>query len=82
MSVICDSLSFFPVVAIIGPRQVGKLTRAKQIVSESAKQTVYLDLERQSDLFNLNDSELFLSQQAGRFVIIDEVQNKKELYPT
>jgi len=75
-----DSLSFFPIVAIIGPRQVGKTTLAKQIMSESAKPTLYLDLELQSDLFKLNDAELFLSQHSEKLIVIDEVQNKKELY--
>jgi predicted AAA+ superfamily ATPase len=78
---ITDSLSFFPVVSIIGPRQVGKTTLAKQIMSESAKPTLYLDLELQSDLFKLNDAELFLSQHTEKLIVIDEVQNKKELYP-
>ena len=78
---ITDSLSFFQVVSIIGPRQVGKTTLAKQIMSESAKPTLYLDLELQSDLFKLNDAELFLSQHTEKLIVIDEVQNKKELYP-
>ena len=78
---ITDSLSFFPVVSIIGPRQVGKTTLAKQIMTESAKPTLYLDLELQSDLFKLNDAELFLSQHSEKLIVIDEVQNKKELYP-
>ena len=78
---VSDSLSFFPVVSIIGPRQVGKTTLAKQIMSESAKPTLYLDLELQSDLFKLNDAELFLSQHSEKLIVIDEVQNKKELYP-
>jgi uncharacterized protein len=78
---ITDSLSFFPVVSIIGPRQVGKTTLAKQIMSESANPTLYLDLELQSDLFKLNDAELFLSQHSEKLIVIDEVQNKKELYP-
>lgn len=80
-SEIKDSLSFFPVVSIIGPRQVGKTTLTKQIMTESAKPTLYLDLELQSDLFKLNDAELFLSQHTEKLVVIDEVQNKKELYP-
>jgi len=75
-----ESLSFFPVVAIIGPRQVGKTTLAKQIISESKKPTLYLDLEIQSDLFKLNDAELFLSQHSDCLIVIDEVQNKKELF--
>lgn len=78
---ILDSLSFFPVVSIIGPRQVGKTTLAKQIMADSEKPTLYLDLELQSDLFKLNDAELFLSQHSEKLIVIDEVQNKKELYP-
>ncbi|MBV5349417.1 ATP-binding protein [bacterium] len=80
-SEIKDSLSYFPVVSIIGPRQVGKTTLAKQIMVESVKPTLYLDLELQSDLFKLNDVELFLSQHSEKMIVIDEVQNKKELYP-
>lgn len=81
LSDIHDSLDFFPVVSIIGPRQVGKTTLAKQIISQINKPTLYLDLEIQSDLFKLNDAELFLSQHASHLVVIDEVQFKKELYP-
>lgn len=76
-----DSLSFFPVVSIIGPRQVGKTTLAKQLMAQTSKPTLYLDLEIQSDLFKLNDAELFLSQYADHLVVIDEVQLKKELFP-
>jgi hypothetical protein len=32
-------------------------------------------------LFKLNDAELFLSQHSEKMIVIDEVQNKKELYP-
>ena len=76
-----DSLIFFPVVSIIGPRQVGKTTLAKKIMMDSVKPTLYLDLERQSDLFKLNDAEFFFSQHREKLIVIDEVQNKKELYP-
>lgn len=76
-----ESLEFFPVVSIIGPRQVGKTTLAKQIMAQTDKPTLYLDLEIQSDLFKLNDAELFLSQHADYLVVIDEVQLRKELFP-
>lgn len=76
-----DSLTFFPVVALVGPRQVGKTTLAKLIMGDSAKPAIYLDLEKQSDLFKLNDAELFLSQYVENLIVIDEVQNKKELFP-
>ena len=80
-SEINESLSFFPVVSIVGPRQVGKTTLAKQIMSESARPTLYMDLELPSDLLKLNDAELFLSQHSDKLIVIDEVQHKKELYP-
>jgi predicted AAA+ superfamily ATPase len=76
-----ESLMFFPVVSIIGPRQVGKTTLAKQIMQDYGKPCIYLDLEIQSDLYKLNDAELFLSTHADYLVVIDEVQLKKELYP-
>lgn len=76
-----ESLTFFPVVSIIGPRQVGKTTLAKQIMQDYGKPCIYLDLEIQSDLYKLNDAELFLSTHADYLVVIDEVQLKKELYP-
>ena len=76
-----DSLTFFPVVSIIGPRQVGKTTLAKQIMASVGKPTLYLDLEKQSDLLKLTDAELFFSQHSNKLVVIDEVQNKKELFP-
>lgn len=76
-----DSLGFFPVVAIIGPRQVGKTTLAKQLISDLGKPAIYLDLELRSDLFKLNDAELFFSQHPDDLIVIDEIQNKRELYP-
>ena len=76
-----DSLSYFPVVSIIGPRQVGKTTLAKMILNELDKPSIYLDLELHSDLIKLNDAELFLSQHKNKLVVIDEIQNKKELFP-
>lgn len=76
-----ESLTFFPVVSIVGPRQVGKTTLAKQIMQDFRKTCIYLDLEIQSDLYKLNDAELFLTTHADYLVVIDEIQHKKELYP-
>lgn len=42
-----DSLGFFPVISIIGPRQAGKTTLAKCIMNQIDKPTLYLDLEIQ-----------------------------------
>jgi len=75
------ALTFFPVVGIIGPRQVGKTTLARRLESELKKPTLFLDLERHSDRQRLAEPELFLSQQTDKCVIIDEVQNMPELLP-
>ncbi len=76
-----ESLAYFPVVSIIGPRQVGKTTLAKQIIADFQIPSIYLDLERTSDIFKLDNAELFLSQHKDKLVVIDEVQLKKDLYP-
>lgn len=76
-----ESLAYFPVVSIIGPRQVGKTTLAKQIIADFQIPSIYLDLERTSDIFKLDNAELFLSQHKDKLIVIDEVQLKKDLYP-
>lgn len=53
-------LERFPVVAILGPRQVGKTTLALDLQGASQRPSVYLDLERPSDLARLGEPELYL----------------------
>ncbi|MBI5413885.1 AAA family ATPase, partial [Candidatus Peregrinibacteria bacterium] len=48
-----NSLQEFPAVGILGPRQVGKTTIAKIILSKNPKTSMYLDLELPSDLSKL-----------------------------
>jgi len=72
-------LEDFPVSAIIGPRQVGKTTLAKKLVSEQSG--VYLDLERPSDRERLDDVEAFLDAHEGDFICFDEIQWLPEIFP-
>ena len=65
-------------VALIGPRQVGKTTLARQIAE--ADDNVYLDLETSTDRIRLADPLLFLQRYADRLVIIDEVHRAPELF--
>ena len=69
-----------PVLALIGPRQVGKSTLAKNLLQTQSK-SIYLDLERPSDLRKLDDPEWFLSSQKGKLICLDEIQRKPELFP-
>ena len=76
-----QALGYFPVVGIVGPRQVGKTTLAKMIEQSLAKPTLFLDLERDTDRQKLAEPEIFLAQYLEYCVIIDEVQNMPELMP-
>jgi predicted AAA+ superfamily ATPase len=74
-------LSQFPVVALLGPRQVGKTTLA-QAFARRAKQPVHrFDLERSEDLAQLADPMLALEPLRG-LVVLDEIQRRPELFPT
>ncbi len=78
--IIEHALGQFPAVGLLGPRQAGKTTLARAITAERAG-SLYLDLERPSDLAKLADPELFLSRYADRLVVLDEIQRRPELFP-
>src|SRR4030066_1353234 len=69
-----------PGVVILGPRQCGKSTLAKAIISEIGG-AVYLDLERPSDVSKLRDPEAFFSLNSDKLICLDEIQRVPELFP-
>jgi len=75
------AIKHFPVTAVIGPRQCGKSTLAKNLITKSTLESLYLDLERPSDLEKLKNAEWFLSSQKDKLICIDEIQRKPELFP-
>lgn len=75
------SLARFPVVALIGARQVGKTTLAKHLAEGLSRKSIYLDLERPSGLAKLAEPEIYLDQHADSLVILDEIQRKPDLFP-
>ena len=79
-SAIIKSLNHFPVIAILGPRQVGKTTLAKKIIKKFTH-SIYLDLELDSDLSKLSDPEYYLKKYENSLVCIDEIQRKPEIFP-
>lgn len=74
-------LSFFPVVAIIGPRQVGKTTLSKWLAARMTRPTVWLDLESEEDRGRLRAAEAYLRGHEQACVILDEVQVMPQLFP-
>ena len=68
-----------PAVALLGPRQIGKTTLARDIAAETPD-TVYLDLENPRDAARLADPVQYLELHAERLVILDEIQRMPELF--
>ncbi len=69
-----------PVVALLGARQVGKTTLAKEI-AEGRRNATFFDLERAADVARLADPELALEPLRG-LVVLDEIQRRPDLFPS
>jgi predicted AAA+ superfamily ATPase len=68
------------VVALLGPRQVGKTTLA--VTLGERRDALYLDLESREDRAKLSDPALFLGQHEDKLVILDEIHRVPELFST
>ncbi len=77
---ILEDLAFFPVVGVVGPRQVGKTTLARSFTGKLARPTLYVDLELDTDLARLQDAETFLKLYPDHCVILDEIQRLPSLF--
>ena len=71
----------YPVVAVLGPRQVGKTTLVKEFVKNLSKNTIYLDLEKPSKLELLEQPERYFQSHQDDCLILDEIQNRPEIFP-
>ena len=74
-----QSLRDSPVTALVGPRQCGKTTLARQFLK--GENVHFFDLENPTDRFALEDPLLALEQYQDDLVIIDEAQRMPELFP-
>jgi predicted AAA+ superfamily ATPase len=77
---VAAALAKVPVVSILGPRQCGKTTLARDLVA-GLPAVLYLDLERPSDVAQLADPEALFAANADRMICIDEIQRVPELFP-
>ncbi len=68
-------LHIFPVTAILGPRQAGKTTLAREF-----KPDHIFDLEDPRDLVTMDNPQLALEGLKG-LIMIDEIQRKPDLFP-
>jgi len=68
-------LGSFPVTAILGPRQAGKTTLAREFQAEH-----FFDLENPRDAALLAAPQLALEHLSG-LIVIDEIQRQPEIFP-
>nr|WP_295929359.1 ATP-binding protein [uncultured Dyadobacter sp.] len=79
---ILRSLNFFPVVGILGPRQVGKTTLARKLIGELNKPAVYYDLELTEDFQTISENTTWvLENNIDKTIVIDQVQRLLPLFP-
>lgn len=79
LKIVRGFLRRYPVVGIVGARQVGKTTLARSLASEARGPTTYYDLENPEDMARLGDPMLVLKSLRG-LVVIDEIQRYPGLF--
>lgn len=67
-------------MGILGPRQVGKTTLARDVVKGQRGGATVFDLEDPADLARLADARLTLEPLRG-LVVVDEIQRRPDLFP-
>ena len=76
---LADKLADFPVVALLGPRQVGKTTLARQLAAQWQGPVKHYDLEDPDDQARLVDPAFVLRPLTG-LVVLDEIQLRTDLF--
>jgi predicted AAA+ superfamily ATPase len=81
LNLLTERFSDTPAVAILGPRQCGKTTLARQFARRQERIQIHqFDLEDPRDLAALEQPMLALEGLTG-LVILDEIQRRPELFP-
>ena len=75
---VLEGLRASPVTALLGPRQCGKTTLAREIAR--GRKAEYLDLESAADHARLQNPSLVLEPMKG-MVVLDEIQRRPDLMP-
>lgn len=75
-----ESFELFKICAVLGPRQCGKTTLARQFTKGIKEPVYFFDLEDPSHLDQLKNPKLTLDPLNG-LIVIDEVQRRPDLFP-
>jgi len=74
-----EQLAFSPAVLLLGPRQVGKTTLARQIAA-TYPNAISLDLQLAGDREKLTEGSGFLQAHRDKLLVLDEVQYVPEVF--
>ena len=72
-TIVRQRLAHTPAVVLLGPRQVGKTTLARQIAQDWPTGSIYLDLERPTDRNKMQEADAYLRAQGNKLIILDEI---------
>ncbi len=78
LAMVRQALRRSPVTVLLGPRQCGKTTLARQLVPTDSLN--YFDLEDPQSLARLNEPDTAL-RPLKKLIVIDEVQRRPDLFP-
>ena len=73
-----STIATSPVTGLLGPRQCGKTTLARDIAAQ--QKATYFDLEDPEDQARLENPKLTLAPLQG-LVVLDEIQRRPDLLP-
>lgn len=79
ISRIMNSLKHNPACVLLGPRQSGKTTIAREI-EKHFQNSIYLDMEDSRDVRKLEDPLAYFARFSDSLIIIDEIQTKPDLF--
>ncbi len=77
---IAAALKRSPAVAVLGPRQVGKTTLARQLADMVQRECVYLDLQDERDRARIADPNVFFKTHHSALIVLDEVQYTPDIF--
>jgi predicted AAA+ superfamily ATPase len=77
---ISNDLAIVPICALLGPRQSGKTTLARQFAKSYNAPVHYFDMEDYTDLARMENPKLIFEALSG-LIVIDEIQRRPDLFP-